>query len=350
MKLLVTTFIKEKDLEKLKKYFEETRIRGLPQISRVLEPEELIPEIQDIDVLIVEFERITEKVLAKAKHLKLIASVRAEPRANIDIEAATRRGIPVLYSPGRSSDVVADFTIGLLLAVTRHIAKGHYLVKTRQLTEENPRRPGFARQDIVWITNDPKNFPYLKLKGVGLTGKTLSILGLGAVGKEVAKRAAVFKMKVTAHDPYVSRKDAERTGVRLVSKDNLFREADFISIHVKVNPETRGLVGERELELMKPTAFFINTARAAIVDQKALYKVLKEERIAGAALDVFENEPLKPDDPFLELDNVVLTPHIAGACHDNYEKPSFIVAHGIEDFLRGKRPKYVANPDVFLKK
>jgi len=350
MKLLVTTFIKGEDLDKLKKYFDEIRIRGLPQISRVLEPEELIREIHNIDVVIVEFEEITEEVLARSKYLKLIASVRAGPQRNIDIGAATRRGIPVLNSPGRSSDVVADFTIGILLAVTRNIAKGHYLVKTHQLTEENPQRPGFAPGDIVWVTNEWEHFPYLELKGGGLTGKTLGILGLGAIGKEVARRAAAFKMKVIAHDPYVSRKEAEKINVRLVDKDILFREADFVSVHVKVTPETAGLVGKRELGLMKPTAFFINTARGAIVDQKTLYRMLKEKRIAGAALDVFENEPLKPDDPFLGLDNVVLTPHIAGACYDNYKKASSIVTRGIEDYLRRKRPQYIVNPDVFDKK
>jgi D-3-phosphoglycerate dehydrogenase len=350
VKLLVTTFIKGEDLEKLKKYFDEIRIRGLPQISRVLEPEELIQEIHDIDMFIVEFEEIAEEVLTRSKHLKLIASVRAGPQANIDIEAATRRGILVLYSPGRSSDVVADFTIGLLLAATRYIAKGHFLVKTSQLTEVNPRRPGLAPRDIVWVTNNPENFPYLKLKGIGLTGKTLGILGLGAIGKEVARRAVAFKMNVIAHDPYVSRENAERIGVRLVDKDTLFREADFVSVHVKVEPKTLALVGKRELELMKPTAFLINTARGAIVDQKALYRVLKERRIAGAALDVFENEPLKPNDPFLGLDNVVLTPHIAGACYDNYEKASSIVTGGIEDYLKGVTPQHVVNPDVLDKK
>jgi len=350
MKLLVTTFIKGGDLEKLKKYFDEIRIRGLPQISRVLEPEELIQEIHDIDVFIVEFEEITEEVLVRSKNLKLIASVRAGPQANINIEAATKRGIPVLHSPGRSSDVVADFTIGLLLAATRYIAKGHFLIKTRKITESNPRRPGFARRDIVWVTNNPENFPYLKLKGIGLTGKTLGILGLGAIGKEIVRRAVAFKMNVIAHDPYILREEAERIGVRLVDKDTLFREADFVTIHVKVEPKTVVLVGRRELELMKPTAFFINTARAAIVDQKALYRVLKDRKIAGAGLDVFENEPLKPDDPFLDLDNVVLTPHIAGACYDNYEKASSIVTHGIEDYLKGAKPQHVVNPDALDKK
>jgi len=148
----------------------------------------------------------------------------------------------------------------------------------------------------------------------------------------------------------VSREGAERLGVKLVDKDTLFREADFISIHAKLAPKTKALVGEREFELMKPTAFFINTARAAIVNQKALYKALKEKRIAGAALDVFEEEPLRPDNPFLELDNVVLTPHIAGACYDNYEKASGIVTQGIEDYLKSIRPKHVVNPEVFSEK
>jgi len=349
MKLLVTTFIKNKDLERIKPYFDEIRIRGLPQISRILKKEEFIKEIQDIDVLILEFEQITKEILAESKRLKLIASVRAGPGANIDIRAATEKGIPIIYSPGRSSDVVADFTMGLLIAVTRYIAKGHFLVKTRRLTEKNPQRPGFAPRDIVWVMNEPTNFPYLKLKGQGLTGKTLGILGLGNIGKEVAKRAKCFKMKVIAHDPYVNEEIAERLGVKLVDKDTLFRESDFVSIHVKLKSDTKGLVGEKEFSLMKPTSFFINTARAAIVDQKALYKVLKKGKIAGAALDVFEDEPLKPDDPLLDLDNVVLTPHIAGACYDNYERASLIVTQGIEDYLKGKRPRYIVNPEIFGK-
>lgn len=350
MKLLVTTFIEKDDLGKLKPHFNEIRIRGLPQISRVLEPEELIQEIRDINVLIVEFEQITQGVLTRSKQLKLIASVRAGPGANIDIEAATKKDIPVLYSPGRSSDVVADFTMGLLIALTRNIAKGHFLVKTRQLTEKNPRRPGFAKRDIAWATNEPEKFPYLKLKGVGLKGKTLGILGFGAIGKEVAKRAACFKMKIIAHDPYVSMKEAEKLGVSLVEKDKLFSEADFVSVHVKTTPDTDGLVGERELKLMKPGGFFINTSRGALVDQEALYRALKKRTIAGAALDVFQSEPLTPDNPFLDLDNVVLTPHIAGACHENYEKASRIVTRGIKDYLDGKKPQYIANPQVLHRK
>lgn len=346
MKLLITTFIRDEDLETIKRYFEEIRIRGLPQVSRVLEPEELIREIKDIDVFIVEFEQITDEVLSRSPNLKLIASVRAGPGANIDIEAATGKGIPVIYSPGRSADVVADFTMGMLIAITRHIAEGHYLVKNRVLTEQNPERPGFADRDMVWVTNNWENFPYLKLKGVGLTGKVLGILGLGAIGKEVARRASAFKMNVIAHDPYVTKGDARKIGTQLVEKETLFRESDFVTCHAKVTSETQHLVGKKELNLMKPTAFFINTARAALVDQRALYETLKEKRISGAALDVHEMEPMRPDDPFLELDNVVLTPHIAGACYDNYEKPSLMVTRGIKNFLEGKKPDYLINPEV----
>ena len=347
MKLLVTTFVKEKDLERIRPYFDEIRIRGLPQTSRILKEEELIKEIKDIDFFIVELEHVTEKVLSEAKNLKLIASVRAGAGANIDIDAATKRGIPVVHSPGRSADVVADFTMGVLVSLVRNIAKGHFLIKTRKLTEKDPKRPGLAPGDIVWVTNDPENFPYIKLRGPGLTGKTLGIVGLGAIGKEVAKRALSFKMKVIAYDPYVKKEEAEKIGVRLVDKKTLFSESDIVTVHAKVTPETIHLVGEEEISLMKPTSFFINTARAAIVDTEALYKALKEKRIKGAALDVFDEEPLRPDNPFIDLDNVLLTPHIAGACDDNYERASFIVTSAIEDFLKGKIPEYVMNKEVF---
>ena len=347
MKLLLTSRLEAEDLKILRSYFEEIRVRGLYVRSKILKPEELSVEMENIDVLVVEFDQVTPKVLDAAPNLKLIVSLRAGAGRNINLEAATERDIPVACCPGRSSDQVADFTLGVIVALVRHIAETHCLVKSRKLTEKNPQREGFAKGDNIWIMNDPRNFTFLRFKGPILAGRTLGILGFGAIGREVARRARGFKVAMIAHDPYISAEVGKEYGVKLVDSDTLFRESDFLTVHVKDSPETRGLVGKHYFSLMKPTAYFINTARASVVDYDALHEVLVNKKIAGAALDVFEEEPLPPDYPLLDLDNVLLTPHIAGASYDCYRVASPLAREAIEDFLAGRQPRFLLNPEVW---
>lgn len=347
MRLLLTSGLEDEDLKILSRYFDEIRIRGLYVRSKILAPEELAAELGDIGVLVVEFDQVTPEVLNAASNLKLIVSLRAGAGRNINLTATTERGIPVACCPGRSSDQVADFTLGVIVALARHIAETHCLIKSRQLTEKNPRREGFAKGDVIWIMNDPRNFSFLRFKGPILAGRTLGILGFGVIGREVARRARGFKVTVIAHDPYVSPEEAAEFGVKLVDCDTLFRESDFLTVHIKDSPETRGLVGRHHFSLMKPTAYFINTARASVIDYNALYEALVNKKIAGAALDVFEEEPLSPDHPLLDLDNVLLTPHIAGASYDSYRVASPLARKAIEDFLADRKPEFLANPEAW---
>lgn len=347
MRLLLTSRLEDEDLKILSRYFDEIRIRGLYVRSKILGPEELAAELGDIDVLVVEFDQVTPEVLDAASNLKLIVSLRAGADRNINLTATTERGIPVACCPGRSSDQVADFTLGVIVALARHIAETHCLIKSRQLTEKNPRREGFAKGDVIWIMNDPRNFSFLRFKGPILAGRTLGILGFGVIGREVASRARGFKVTVIAHDPYVSPEEAAEFGVELVDCDTLFRKSDFLTVHIKDSPETRGLVGRHHFSLMKPTAYFINTARASVIDYNALYEALVNNKIAGAALDVFEEEPLSPDHPLLDLDNVLLTPHIAGASYESYRVASPLARKAIEDFLADCKPEFLANPEAW---
>ena len=347
MRLLLTSKLEDEDLKILSRYFDEIRIRGLYVRSKILRPEELAAELGNVDILVVEFDQVTPEVLDTAPNLKLIVSLRAGAGRNINLRAATERGILVACCPGRSSDQVADFTLGVIIALARHIAKTHCLIKSRELTEKNSRRGGFAKGDVVWIMNDPQNFSFLRFKGPILAGRTLGILGFGTIGREVARRAGGFKVTMIAHDPYVSSEEAAEFGVKLVDCDTLFRESDFLTVHVKEGPETRGLVGRYQFSLMKSTAYFINTARGSVVDYNALYEVLVNKKIAGAALDVFEEEPLSPDHPLLDLDNVLLTPHIAGASYDSYRVASPLARKAIEDFLADRKPEFLANPEAW---
>jgi phosphoglycerate dehydrogenase-like enzyme len=185
---------------------------------------------------------------------------------------------------------------------------------------------------------------YKRFTGMELGGLTVGLVGLGAVGREVAARLLPFKARVLAYDPYVT---APPPGVTLVALDDLLAQSDVVSMHAPVTPETMGLLSRERLARMKPTAYFVNTARAALTDEDALYAMLGDGRLAGAALDVLATEPLQPDDRFLALDNVIVTPHIGGATVDVTRHQSDIIVDAIERHLRGERARFVANPAVY---
>jgi phosphoglycerate dehydrogenase-like enzyme len=244
--------------------------------------------------------------IAALPDLQWIACVRGGP-VNVDIPAATARDIPVLFAPGRNAAAVADFVIGQLVCLVRHIAQTDGLVRTGALTEQRDvaLRP---RTDVIWRPLDPAGpIPYHLYRGRELSTLTLGLLGLGRIGELVAGHARGLGMDVIAHDPHVA---TAVDGVRLVELDELLAGSDVLSLHARGN-ET--LVGAAELRALRPGAYVINTARATILDYPALVDALRAGHLAGAALDVFPDEPLTPDDPLLGLENVLLTPHIAGA-------------------------------------
>jgi len=273
------------------------------------------------DVLIVEADLV---------HAEVLESCRGDP-VNIDLELATRKGIPVFHTPGRNADAVADLTLAFMLMLARHLPQ---VAETFQ-----GGGPAFERTgDFLEMYN--------RFTGVELGGQTVGLVALGAVGREVAARLRAFKARVLAYDPYV-RQPPE--GVELTGLEELLRASDFVSLHAPVTAETQNLVSRERLALMKPSAYFINTARAALTDEDALYEMLVAGRLAGAALDVLHNEPLQGDNRFLSLPNVIVTPHLGGATHDVVRHQSDIVVDAIESYLRGERPRWIANPEVLEK-
>lgn len=272
--------------------------------------------VKGTDVLIVGLQRISKNVLEAADRLKVIGRCGAG-LDNIDLQAAGARGIPVVYTPGANAHSVADYAIGLMLALTRQLT----------LIDRSTRGGTWRRV----IAND-------------MWSKTLGIFGLGQIGGKVAQRAKGFDMPVIAFDIVENRALAEKLGVTFKSKEEVLKEADFISLHLPLTEQTRQFIGKPDLAKMKENAFLVNTARGELVDENALYDALKEKRIAGAALDVFAKEP--PDNsPLFQLDNFIGCPHLAGITQEAIERIGMSVAQDVVAVLKGKKPRYLANRD-----
>lgn len=284
--------------------------------------EELVQEIKEVDAIIITSQhRITKRIVNAARQLKIIAKYGSKPTSkNIDIEAVTKRKIPVIFAPGSNADTVAEHTICLMLALMKklYFATAHL-------------KSGKWRDGTV--------------KTQELLGKTIGIIGLGEAGFKVIEKLKSFGVRILVYDPYVSKKRAKEVGVEPVNLETLLKESDVVSIHAGLTKETKGLIGERELKMMKRTAFIINTARGAIINEKALIKALKKGWISGAGLDVFEREPTDPDNPLLMMDNVVATPHIAGWSYESLKRSAFMVATDVARVLQGEEPVHAVNPE-----
>lgn len=243
---------------------------------------------------------------------------------NIDLPAATERGIPVSNTPGVLTDATADLAWALLFAVARRIVEADKFTRAGKFTAWGP---------MMFLGGD-------------ITGKTLGIVGAGRICTAVALRSRGFGMKVLYHDLVENARLKRELAARRVALEELLGESDFISLHVNMTSETRHLIGERELSLMKPTAYIINTSRGAVIDEEALVKALQSGRIAGAGLDVYEDEPrMKPG--LLELDNVVLLPHIGSASIGTRTKMAVMAAENLLAMLKNERAPNCVNPEVY---
>jgi len=312
-------------LERLKDVAEVTYESWL-DTRAIQDPEALGRRLADenASLLIIESDFVFEETLHLAPCLRFIGLCRGSLHHHIDIEAATRAGVLVVNTPGRNAQAVAEHAMALMFALARRVPQSDRYVKGGE-----------------W--RDPAG-AYASLRGVELAGATLGIIGLGAIGKRLATMALAIGMRTVAHDPYV--KDAPGN-VELLSLDEVLKRADFISIHVPGTPPTEGLIDDRRLALMKPTAYLVNLSDAGVVSLWGLVEALRGNRIAGAAMDVFETHPIAPDSPLLSLDNVVLTPHIGGATGETIERHSEMVVSDIVRFLAGKRPVNLVNPEVW---
>lgn len=347
MKALVTANFDDANLHRLREELDmEVDYRPIEERSERLSLSELKPLLKDVDIFVVGYEGVSAEVIDAAEELQLIACARGGPDANVDIAAATNRGIPVLYAPGRNAVSVADFTLGMILAAARNIARSHHLLHTGTYTgePEADAAGGGEREDVTW--GIAKGSPYAELAGPELEGKTLGIVGLGAVGREVAQRAGGFGVEMVSVDPFVDAEEMAEHGIEKVELDELCERSDIVTVHSPVTDATRGLIGETEFNQMSQDTYFVNTARGAIIDQKALIEVLRNGELAGAALDVYDQEPLPDDHPLLELSNVVTTPHLAGAADEVVNRHSAMLTDDIAAVLAGQTTEHVANEEA----
>jgi D-3-phosphoglycerate dehydrogenase / 2-oxoglutarate reductase len=291
------------------------------------EAEPVLPEIMNADketeMMLILFAPVSAEAMDCLPNLRLVGASRAGLE-NIDVNAATERGILVHNLMGRNAHAVSDFAIGLMFAEARNIARSHLAITK-----------GVWRKEFVNSEFIPE-----------LTGKTLGLVGFGYIGRLVAEKLSGFKMRVLVHDPFVSDDAVAACGAEKVSMEELSRESDFISVHARMTKETEGLIGKNEIGMMKPTAILVNTARARIIDEDALFDALKNRKIGGAALDVFPEEPLEQESRFLELDNVTLTTHIAGTTVDALGKSPHLLVGDINKLLSGGTPNFLVNPEV----
>jgi len=325
VKALVTAELSGEGQRRLEALGYAVERQGWGVTRRVLDRDALVGAAAGADLLVVEIEMVDGSVLDALPSVRIVATARGAP-SNVDLEAATGRAIPVLHTPARNADSVADFTLGLILAQCRSLARG----------QDHLRRVG-------WDVGG--ELPYLHFRGPELAGRTLGLVGYGAVGRAVARRAAAgFAMRVLVSDPYATDPEPPARSAPLAQ---ILDESDVVSLHCPLTPETTGLIGAAELERLAGHAVVVNTARAAVIDEGALISALQRGVIGGAALDVYWQEPLPRDHPLLALDNVTLTPHLAGAADDVVDHHSTMILDDVEALRSGRRPRHLANPAVW---
>ena len=301
---------------------------------RRLEVEKRGPEIEPCDPLILEhgseanvllglFVPISKAVMDAMPNLR-IAGISRAGCENINVEEATKRGILVFNVKGRNAHAVSDFAVAMMLAECRNIARAFYSIKNGQW------RKTFSNSDCIPEMHD----------------KTIGLVGFGYIGQLVAQKLSGFQVKIKVFDPYMDPEFIHSKGFEPVSIQELFRESDFISIHARLSENNKKMVSRELIDSMKPSAYFINTGRSGLVDQDALADALREKRIQGAALDVFDTEPIAEDSPYLQLDNVTLTTHIAGTTTEALSNSPFLLAEDIARLLRGEEAKFIVNGEV----
>lgn len=313
IKILVSDALSEEGL----KVFKDCKEFSV-DVKTDLKPDALKEIIKDYDALVVRSAtKVTKEIIQAAQKLKVIgrAGVGLD---NVDLEAATQKGIIVMNTPAGNTISTAEHTFSMILTLSRNIAQANASMKKGE-----------------WKRS--------KFMGVELYNKVLGIVGFGRIGSEVAKRALSFGMKVLAYDPFLSASVAEKIGVQIAELNQILKESDYITVHTPLTDETRHMISDKEFALMKKSARVINCARGGIIDEAALAKAVKEGKIAGAAMDVFENEPLSADNELLKLDNVITTPHLGASTEEAQINVAIEVAEIVRDALLGRGIRNAAN-------
>lgn len=342
MEIYICADFSQDGIEMLKAAGHTVRTGGWGYTSHILDEDELIAEIGDAEILFLGYEPVTRKVLENT-HLKAIFSIRGGARANVDVDAATELGIPVFCTFGREALPVADFTMGLILSLTRKIARANAELHEGVFTA--PAGEFGSDKDVIWDMN--AEGPWQSRKGIELEGKILGLIGFGTVGKQVAQRAKGFDLDVLVYDPYQSAEAIAAHGAKKVELNELLRVSDIISFHAKVSDANRNMISYEQFKLMKDGVFIVNTARAGLMDEEALRATLRSGKLGGLALDVFHSEPVKRDDEYFNYPNVILTPHIAGAGRDVIYLQSVMLVNDLMLFLAGGKLRTIVDAAAY---
>jgi len=283
----------------------------------------------DADVLIVEADFVFDAAI-EGTNLRLIGSCRGDPN-NIALAKATERKIPVLFAPARNADAVADLTLGFMLSLLRNI----YAVNQ-----------GLKSGELVFGSVADYLTTYERYGGFELGGRVVGVVGFGAIGRRVVQRCRAFGAPLLVFDPFVDADEVRGAGAESVDLDELMRRADVVTLHCPDTPENRGLISAERIRSMKPGGYFLNLARAPLVDDDALYEALSSGHLAGGALDVFAEEPVRFDNRFVQLPNVLVAPHLGGATRDVVLHQSKIMVRDVLAWIDGRTLRHVANPEV----
>lgn len=327
MKVYVRAPYKEACLEELKTMFDEVVYEPWTETGERYYEDEMLEHLQEVkpDVLITELDRVTEKVLSGYDGLKAIGDCRGNP-ANIDVAACTAHNVPILCTPARNRQAVAEMVVGMILAYERNLVPSVQWVK-----------------DGGWVQGTT---PYYLWMGHELLGKKVGIIGFGGIGRVVAKILDAFGCDISFYDPFV---EGDQGDYHKKTLEEIFAESDIITIHVNVTPETRGMVSAPLLKSMKENAVFVNAARSALVDNEALLELLENKKIGGAVVDVLDTEPpTEADLRFAKLDNVLLTPHTCGATFEVTDHQSEILNASFKSWLAGENlERIVFNKELY---
>ena len=316
--MLHRIFWGERDKEAMRRQVREIETKGFCAFPP---PEELKICIRDTEVLMVHLCPISSEVLNEAKRLKIIVSTRGGIE-NIDVKEAKKRGIAVISNPAHNANAVAEYCVGLMLAETRNICRSDFALKTCGLWRGDYPNTGDIRE---------------------LIGLQIGLAGYGTIGKLVRKKLRGFDCKVAVYDPFVKTETIKQDGCFPMSYEELLATSDIISLHMRVSPQTMKMIGKKEISMMKPSAYLINTARAALVDTDALLEALKQGRIRGAATDVYDTEPIDRRNSLIHLDNITCTNHRGGDTVESYLDSPAMVLEQAAIYLDGGKPRFLAS-------
>ncbi len=303
----------------------------LPQPQNI---DGILAAIPNCDALVVRNTKITRQIIQSAPHLIVIGR-HGVGYDTIDTRAATDLKIPVVYTPAANTESVAEIAVGFVIALGRKVFRAHTAMQSGRLLSDTVTLSVMAQRD--------------GLVNFDLWGKTLGVIGVGRIGSSVARKmVAAFNMRVLGYDPYVDAATLAGYGVQKIDRlEDMLPSCDFVTLHCPGGAETRHMIDEHTLALFKPSAYLINTARGTVIDEDALVAALRRQQLAGAAIDVYDPEPPRVDNPLLQMDNVIVTPHFCAMTEESLRNMATMVAQGVVEVLQGRRPQYLVNPEIW---